>query len=99
MDDYWFRTGTAAFVIDVLRKHQADWHFNIEEIDGTDPMVLSGFNSPLEQATGPMPLLYQTGYFTIKSYNALDKTYVLGVPNEEVRIGLLTNLIPLITRR
>jgi hypothetical protein len=46
-----------------------------------------------------MPLLYQTGYFTIKSYNALDKTYVLGVPNEEVRIGLLTNLIPLITRR
>jgi hypothetical protein len=95
MDDYWFRTGTAAFVIDVLRKHQADWHFNIEEIDGTDPMVLSGFNSPLEQATGPMPLLYQTGYFTIKSYNALDKTYVLGVPNEEVRIGLLTNLIPL----
>jgi hypothetical protein len=95
MDDYWFRTGTAAFVIEMLRKHRADWSFNIEEIDGTEPMVLSGFNTPLEQATGPMPLLYQTGYFTIKSYNAADRTYVLGVPNEEVRIGLLMNLIPL----
>jgi hypothetical protein len=49
----------------------------------------------LEQAHGPLPFLYQAGYLTIKEYIAEDNLYVLGVPNTEVRVGLIRNLMPL----
>jgi hypothetical protein len=45
--------------------------------------------------TGPLPLLYQSGYLTIKGYNAEDDLYTLDVPNTEVRVGLMSNLLPL----
>jgi hypothetical protein len=61
------------------------------------PVNLSEFNTPLEQATKPLPFLYQSGYLTIKSYPGRGDKYILGVPNAEVRIGLLKNLIPLYT--
>jgi hypothetical protein len=57
-------------------------------------MAQSRFSTPLEQATEPLPFLYQAGYLTIKEYTEENK-YVLGVPNTEVRLGLLHNLIPL----
>jgi hypothetical protein len=59
------------------------------------PLALESFCTPLEQATGPMPFLYQAGYLTIKDYDKSEDLYVLGVPNTEVRVGLLKNLIPL----
>jgi hypothetical protein len=95
LGDYWFRTGTPTFVIDMLRAHKGQWKFDIEEIDGLGPKVLSAFNTPLEQAHGPLPFLYQAGYLTIKEYIKEDNLYVLGVPNTEVRLGLIRNLIPL----
>lgn len=95
MGDYWFQTGTPAFVIDMLREHKGQWKLNIEEIDSLPPTVLSAFNTPLEQAHGPLPFLYQAGYLTIKEYLEEDNLYVLGVPNTEVRLGLIRNLIPL----
>jgi hypothetical protein len=95
VDDYWFRTGTPTFVIEMLKKHQGDWKFEIEDVEETGPMSLSDFNIPLEQADDPIPFLYQAGYLTIKSYDARSNRYMLGVPNTEVRIGLLRNLIPL----
>ncbi len=94
IDDYWFKTGTPTFVIDMLKEHKGQWKFEIEDIDGTAPMILSRFNTPLEQARGPLPFLYQAGYLTILRYTEEGK-YVLGVPNTEVRLGLLHNLIPL----
>jgi hypothetical protein len=95
LGDYWFRTGTPTFVIDMLRTHKGQWRFDIEEIDSLRPTVLSAFNTPLEQAHGPLPFLYQAGYLTIKEYIKEDDLYVLGVPNTEVRLGLIRNLIPL----
>jgi hypothetical protein len=96
LDDYWFQTGTPTFVIDMLRARKGQWKFEIEEIDGTTPLSLSDFNTPLEQADDPIPFLYQAGYLTIRSYDKAYDLYVLGVPNTEVRVGLIKNLIPLL---
>jgi hypothetical protein len=95
LDDYWFQTGTPTFVIDMLKARKGQWRFDIEEIDGTIPLSLSDFNTPLEQADDPIPFLYQAGYLTIRSYDEVYDSYVLGVPNTEVRVGLVKNLIPL----
>jgi hypothetical protein len=95
LDDFWFQTGTPTFVIDMLKAHKGQWKFDIEDIGNLEPTVLSAFNTPLEQARGPLPFLYQAGYLTIKEYYREDNLYVLGVPNTEVRVGLLRNLIPL----
>jgi hypothetical protein len=95
MKNYWFQTGTPAFVIEMLKQHKGEWKFELEDIDGSMPLALESFCTPLEQATGPMPFLYQAGYLTIKDYDKSEDLYVLGVPNTEVRVGLLKNLIPL----
>jgi hypothetical protein len=94
LNSYWFQTGTPTLVINMLKAHKGEWNFDIENIDRTRSMALSRFNTPLEQATEPLPFLYQAGYLTIKEYTE-EKKYVLGVPNTEVRLGLLQNLIPL----
>jgi hypothetical protein len=49
----------------------------------------------LESETGPTPLLFQAGYLTIKEYLPEDNAYILGIPNSEVRVGLMKNLLPL----
>jgi hypothetical protein len=94
LNSYWFQTGTPSFVINIMKAHKGEWQFDIESIDGTKSMALSRFSTPLEQATEPFPFLYQAGYLTIKECTENNK-YVLGVPNTEVRLGLLHNLIPL----
>lgn len=48
----------------------------------------SRFNVPTDKITDPMPVLYQSGYLTIKDYNEDTKQYLLGFPNEEVRQGV-----------
>lgn len=48
----------------------------------------SRFNVPTDKITDPIPVLYQSGYLTIKDYNEDTKQYLLGFPNEEVRLGL-----------
>jgi hypothetical protein len=97
LNSYWFQTGTPTFAINMLKAHKGEWNFDIENIDALPPASLSEFNTPLEQATKPLPFLYQAGYLTIKSYPGRGDKYILGVPNAEVRIGLLKNLIPLYT--
>jgi hypothetical protein len=95
LNSYWFQTGTPSFAINMLKAHKGEWSINIENIEGLEPMVLSKFNTPLEMARGPIPFLYQAGYLTIKEYVREDDMYVLGVPNTEVRLGLIQNLMPL----
>lgn len=48
----------------------------------------SRFNVPTDKITDPMPVLYQSGYLTIKDYNEDTKQYLLGFPNEEIRQGV-----------
>jgi hypothetical protein len=95
LNNYWFQTGTPSFAISMLKAHKGEWEFNIEDVEKTDLVSLSEFNTPLEQATKVLPFLYQAGYLTIKEYYKDCDMYVLGVPNMEVRVGLLKNLIPL----
>jgi hypothetical protein len=95
MNDYWFQTGTPTLAINMLKEHKGQWKFDMEEIDNLPPTVFPAFNTPLEQAHGPLPFLYQAGYLTIKEYLEDVNLYVLGVPNTEVRLGLVRNLIPL----
>jgi hypothetical protein len=97
LNSYWFQTGTPSFAINILKAHRGEWTLDIDDIDALPPVNLSEFNTPLEQATKPLPFLYQAGYLTIKSYPGTGDKYILGVPNAEVRIGLLKNLIPLYT--
>jgi hypothetical protein len=85
LDDFWFRTGTPMLAIHMLRAHQGEWDFHIEDIEKSDLVSLPEFNTPLEQATKPLPFLYQSGYVTIKEYVENCDMYVLGVPNTEVR--------------
>jgi hypothetical protein len=97
LNSYWFQTGTPSLVINMLKAHKGEWTLDIDEIDALPPVNLSEFNTALEQATKPLPFLYQAGYLTIKAYPGTGDKYILGVPNGEVRIGLLKNLIPLYT--
>ena len=53
-----------------------------------------GFDAPAERLTSLTPLLYQSGYLTIKDYNSKIKCYTLDIPNNEVRIGLMESLFP-----
>ena len=52
------------------------------------------FDAPTETLTTIMPLLYQSGYLTIKKYTPETDLYTLGIPNKEIRVGLFRNLLP-----
>ncbi len=92
---YWFESGTMTSLIEHLR------HFPLKDVfeyDGTK-LGIDDFNISCEDADTPIPLLYQSGYLTIDSYNALSKSYTLHFPNEEVRQGMIRGLMPLILNR
>jgi hypothetical protein len=69
--------------------------FDISDLEPIKPCSPQMFESPLEMQIGPLPLLYQAGYLTIKGYNQAADVFYLGIPNSEVRVGLLQNLLPM----
>ena len=89
LKSYWFESGTTTFLIELLRKYGNDLT-DIKEIEAST----CDFDAPTESATNIVPLLYQSGYLTIKAYNSEFDYYTLGIPNREVRIGLTRSLIP-----
>jgi hypothetical protein len=72
-----------------------DFQQELDRIENKVWMSLSDFTQPLEDKSTLIPLLYQTGYLTIKEYNKKISQYLLDFPNAEVRVGLLKNLLPL----
>ena len=89
IDSYWFASGTPTYLIEMMRKF--DTHpTDILSMEGD----ASDFDAPTEGMTTIMPLLYQSGYITIKGYNRDFNYYTLDIPNREVRIGLTRSLIP-----
>jgi hypothetical protein len=92
---YWFRSGTPRALVEMLKRYQLQGEFDINNLDNSDPIPVEKFESPLEAETGPIPLLYQAGYLTIKDYLPVKNKYILGIPNSEVRVGLLQNLLPM----
>jgi hypothetical protein len=95
IDSYWFGTGTPTALVEMLKVYQKQGKFTPEMLDSMQPTKSSYFQTPLEMQTGPIPLLYQAGYITITGYDAEEELYYLGIPNSEVRIGLMQNLLPL----
>lgn len=87
--DYWFASGTPTLLFESLKR----FNTQIYDIDGVEAPA-SVFNQPTESITSVIPLFYQSGYLTLKSYSADTDTYVLGIPNAEVRSGLMDNLLP-----
>jgi hypothetical protein len=95
MGRYWFRSGTPGPMVAMLRQYQQRGDFDLGTFENSAPVPAEAFESPLEAETGPLPLLYQAGYLTIKGYVPEGNAYIVGIPNSEVRVGLLENLLPL----
>ncbi|MBO5741278.1 MAG: AAA family ATPase, partial [Bacteroidaceae bacterium] len=90
---YWFATGTPTYLIRQLQRFRTD----ITSLDDIQAPA-SAFDRPTEAMTDALPLLYQSGYLTIKGYDSRWDTYHLALPNKEVRIGLMENLLPMYTQ-
>lgn len=87
--NYWFSTGTPTFLIDILKCADFDVR-SLEGVEATDEQ----FDAPTEQITSPIPVLYQSGYLTIKGYDPAFQIYRLAYPNGEVRKGFIESLLP-----
>ena len=89
LDCYWFASGTPTYLVEMMRK------FNTLPADLTKMEGSAyDFDAPTEGMTTIMPLLYQSGYITIKDYDKQFGSYTLSIPNKEVRIGLTRALVP-----
>ena len=86
---YWFETGTPTFLVELLQRSKYDLHRLTEEMATADS--LGGIDS---MYTNPVPILYQSGYLTIKGYDRRFRTYTLGFPNLEVEEGFIRFLLP-----
>lgn len=86
-DDYWFKANTHTFLIDILKKHD----YCITDLNKAQikPNMMNNVDF------NPIPVIYQSGYLTIKSYDERFKNYQLGFPNKEVEEGIPNILLPL----
>ena len=85
IDDYWFRSGTPTYLVRLL-KHNKE---NLNELTGKyyDPSQFVDYKADVEM---PLPMIYQSGYLTIKGYNMKQNTFLLDFPNNEVKKGFVT---------
>ena len=90
MDDYWFGSGTPTYLINMMRKYE----FLPADLGETIEVGKKDFDAPTETMTTIVPLLYQSGYVTIKGYDKPTKLYLLALPNQEIRVGLYGSLLP-----
>ena len=89
ISSYWFDSGTPTYLIEMLDKY----HVEPQQI-GARKVLAESFDAPTERMLDITPLLYQSGYVTIKGYSPLTNLYTLDIPNKEVRMGLLKSLLP-----
>ena len=90
MDDYWFGSGTPTYLINMMRKYD----FLPTDLGEAIEVGKKDFDAPTETMTTIVPLLYQSGYVTIKGYDKPTKLYQLALPNQEIRVGLYGSLLP-----
>ena len=86
---YWFETSTPTYLVELLKVH----HYPIEDLEHivTSQPVLDSIDTA---STDPIPVIYQSGYLTIKGYNKMFENYTLGFPNREVEQGFFKFLLP-----
>ena len=86
---YWFDSGTPTFLIRQLQYFKTDiTALDVLEVPST------AFDQPTENMQDALPLLYQSGYLTIKGYDRESEMYTLSIPNQEVRVGYIRGLLP-----
>lgn len=92
-DDYWFRTGTPTFLIKLLKDSDYDLRTLIDGVEAEQ----STFSEYRAETGNPIPLIYQSGYLTIKDFDQEFRTYTLCFPNDEVKYAFLKFLQPTYT--
>ncbi len=90
---YWFSTGTPTYLVELIKKA----NFNIEELSGYEASE-EQLGSVHTDIIDPIPVLYQSGYLTIKDFDSEFRLYILDYPNEEVKSGFVNFLLPLYTK-
>ena len=90
--NYWFATGTPTFLAEMLKKTD----FDPRELDGIEVSAAS-LSDDRANINNPVPMIYQSGYLTIKAYNEEFQIYMLGFPNDEVKYGFLNFVTPFYT--
>lgn len=90
--NYWFATGTPTFLANMLQQT----NYDLRNLDGTE-VTAASLTDYRADFTQPIPVIYQSGYLTIKSYNERYMLYTLGYPNEEVKYGFLNFIAPFYT--
>ena len=86
---YWFSSGTPAYLINMLRKFKV-----LPAKIGRSLARSSAFDAPTENLKTITPLLYQSGYITIKGYDKMSQLFTLDLPNKEIKVGLFESLLP-----
>ena len=94
LDNFWFQTGTHTYLVDLLKQSNYDLRLLIDGVEVTS----SAFSEYRADARNPLPMIYQSGYLTIKDYDKEVNLYTLGFPNDEVRYGFLNFLVPYYTQ-
>ena len=89
LGNYWFESGTPMFLIRQMLHFRTD----ITTLDKME-VPATAFDKPTEAMTTALPLLYQSGYLTIKDYDKDSGIYTLSIPNREVRVGYTEGLLP-----
>ena len=89
LKSFWFESGTPTFLIEKLKEYNV-----VPSMLKPTEVMASDFDAPTENMSSIMPLLYQSGYYTIKDYSRRFGTYLLDLPNNEIRIGLMESLLP-----
>jgi hypothetical protein len=88
--NYWFATGTPTFLVKMLK----DIDFDIKRLETDVRISAQSIVDYRAESRDPTPLLYQSGYLTIKDYDDIFKEYILCFPNEEVKYGFFNELLP-----
>ncbi len=90
LNAYWFGSGTPTYLINMMRK----FDFLPTDLGKNTWVDANDFDAATERMTTIMPLLYQSGYFTIKDYDKESGLYELALPNNEIRTGMFRSLLP-----
>ena len=85
--NFWFSTGTPSMLINVMRRNS----ISIQQLEGLQARI-DRFDAPTERISDPIPVLFQSGYLTLKAYNPVTQKFTLGFPNGEVREGFGNSL-------
>jgi hypothetical protein len=88
---YWFQTGTPTFLVNTLKRID----FDLRQLSEGINIPADSINDYRAGGDNLIPLLYQSGYLTIKDYDPRLREYILALPNEEVEYGFLNELLPL----